>query len=427
MKRWWIWAVVVLTFLVTGVALWWVIQSRPKLPAADAGELRIRPSTPLLMSVQKRPEIELSAWAFKGSLPGAVWDRIKDGFEKTGTATVSLTVYDSEDQYRDALKQAMAKRVLPDVFLIGSDEAEALRESGYVAPVPLTADDEKNYVPAALAPFRREGKTLAIPSEFNLLVLYYNRAVFDHAGIAYPDVHWTWPIMVSMSQLAYKAPKPVDQKPVYGMELPWRLELWQAFACQAGGKLYDGQQWLAGDSKYAAAQLKALAFLRDYVRNYVIVPRPPSADSGQLFLTGQANMAIAGSELARQLREQSLIRWGVCPLPHDDARATALDSRGWAVSNWSRHPAEAAQLARAFATQPTRNDWISAQALKSDEVLGEIEKVFYDSAAYAQPTLQLPTAVEVEKKVNEEMGRWIMQPNPSPEAMLDWASKIFPR
>jgi multiple sugar transport system substrate-binding protein len=45
---------------------------------------------------------------------------------------------------------------------------------------------------ASLANYKVDGKTWAIPYRQDSFVLYYNKALFDKAGVKYPDGSWTW-------------------------------------------------------------------------------------------------------------------------------------------------------------------------------------------------------------------------------------------
>lgn len=417
MKRWGIVAMAAAVLCVAGAALWFALGSGKKEggPSVDLTPPALMPGT----------AGEISAWVFNGSVPVAAWERIISEFQKSTGFLVKLTAFESEEKYRQALRQAMADHALPDVFLIESGEAEALRQAGHLALLDMSPADAQTWVPGAMAPFRREDKTLAFPSDFSLLALYYNSALFDRLGVAYPDVHWTWDTLLSISQAVYTAADGDRKEPVYAMELPWGFDLWEAFARQAGGGLYDGSTWQAGDPKVVAPQLKALTFLRDYARNYVIVAKPLSLASGKAFLQGRAAMTIAGAELLHDLREQRNWRWGVAALPHDENRATVLKARGWAVSGLSARPRDAANLARALASQASRSDWLPAQLPRPGATPQEAEQVFYDSAAYAQPPPVIVTAPEMKKMIDEELLRWIGQKEPAPETMVDWAQKMF--
>lgn len=419
MKRWAIALIVGVIFLILAGALVVVLRG-PRLDKTSP--VSVDTQAPAVMPV---PSGRLSLWAFGGEIPGAVWERIAAEFEKSSGYHVQVTLYESEARYRESLRVALSEKKLPDIFLIDSTEAEALWQTGEIAPIDVTPADATTFVPGVLAAFRRGDKTLGFPSEFSLLALYYNKESFDRVGIAYPDTHWTWETLLGIAQAVYLPPGKDRSEPLYSIELPVRFDVWQSFSAQAGGSLYDGSLWQVGTPKTAAAQVKALQYLRDFMRRYVMAPRPPAPPAGKLLLEGKSSMAIAGTELLRDLRRQNTVRWGVAPLPKDETRATVLKTRGWVVSSRCANPMDGARLARALATQPSRSDWLSAQAAAPAGGRPESEQVFYDAASYAMPLPFVSTAPELERIINEELQRWIMQENPSPRVMLEWTQKLL--
>ncbi len=58
----------------------------------------------------------------------------------------------------------------------------------------LDADPElsqADFYPTAIEQFTYQGQLWAIPAEMNLMVLYYNKALFDAAALPYPSTGWT--------------------------------------------------------------------------------------------------------------------------------------------------------------------------------------------------------------------------------------------
>ncbi len=49
-----------------------------------------------------------------------------------------------------------------------------------------------NYYKDIAELYQYDGKTYAIPKDYDTIALWYNKKMFDDAGIAYPDETWTW-------------------------------------------------------------------------------------------------------------------------------------------------------------------------------------------------------------------------------------------
>ncbi len=57
---------------------------------------------------------------------------------------------------------------------------------------PQTAGDLNDYYPGILAVNQYDGATYGLPWIAQPVVLYYNRGLFDAAGLDYPQTDWTW-------------------------------------------------------------------------------------------------------------------------------------------------------------------------------------------------------------------------------------------
>lgn len=70
---------------------------------------------------------------------------------------------------------------------------------------PLISGDRRfqttDYLQQALAAFKREGDLFGIPVAAKVRVMYYNRALFDAAGVPYPKPGWTLDDFLSAAQL----------------------------------------------------------------------------------------------------------------------------------------------------------------------------------------------------------------------------------
>lgn len=63
-----------------------------------------------------------------------------------------------------------------------------------------TSIDEQDYYPYALTPYEWQGGLWALPSVMNVSLLFYDKAAFDEAGVAYPRPGWTWEDFVATAK-----------------------------------------------------------------------------------------------------------------------------------------------------------------------------------------------------------------------------------
>src|SRR5688572_15472005 len=82
---------------------------------------------------------------------------------------------------------------LSQEFIAGYADADALLDiTDRLAADDSPAADVEDYFPAVFQTAQYGGRTFGLPWISQPVVLYYNPALFDAAGIAYPDASWDW-------------------------------------------------------------------------------------------------------------------------------------------------------------------------------------------------------------------------------------------
>jgi len=291
-------------------------------------------------------------------------------------AKISLRIFSSRTDYESARIITARSREAPDVFPVSAADAESLDKSGTLQRLPLSSIDPSHWIPQTLAPFQRgDNAFLAYPAQYSLSVLYYNKAEFDRAGIAYPDDQWNWDSLVDVSRALYR-PSVSGRPPHYGLEIAPTLGLWNAFSLQLGAPVYQNRQWQLGSAEGDAAQKESLQYLIDLFQKYTFTAPAPQPGKGLFFLKGQSALLVAGCEWIRSIRATPDLNWGVTLLPAKYAmeadklrRATPLRLSGWAIS--SRLTDEASQqTARALAEKLSLipfDGWCSARVTSGDD------------------------------------------------------------
>lgn len=98
----------------------------------------------------------------------------------------------SEDTYRDDLVRAFAEGKGPDVFMIRNSWLPLF--SNLIAPAPDYQTNEKEFrdafVDVAADDSIVDGRIYATPLSVDSLALYYNKDIFDAAGITSPPMTW---------------------------------------------------------------------------------------------------------------------------------------------------------------------------------------------------------------------------------------------
>lgn len=103
------------------------------------------------------------------------------------TVEVSTLPY---GDYFTALQTDLASGTVADVFDIEYANYTAYQANGVLAEIPLA--NAGAYSSSLLAAYATGGTQYAVPSSFSTVVMFYNKDLFDAAGIAYPTSSWTW-------------------------------------------------------------------------------------------------------------------------------------------------------------------------------------------------------------------------------------------
>ena len=101
---------------------------------------------------------------------------------------VQLTGY---DDYFTKLATTVGGGNAPDVFEMNMENFLAYMLRGACADLTGLVDPA-SYSEGTLSAVSSDGKLYAVPMSFSTCVLFYNKALFDLAGLEYPDDTWTW-------------------------------------------------------------------------------------------------------------------------------------------------------------------------------------------------------------------------------------------
>ena len=115
---------------------------------------------------------------------------IVDAFEQENPdITVEVTTLPYAD-YGTALQTDLAAGTASDVFDIEYANYAQYQANGVLAELPV--EDPDAYRQSVLEAYQTDGVQYALPSSFSTVVLFYNRDLFDAAGLEYPTTDWTW-------------------------------------------------------------------------------------------------------------------------------------------------------------------------------------------------------------------------------------------
>jgi multiple sugar transport system substrate-binding protein len=96
--------------------------------------------------------------------------------------------------YFTELQTRIAGGDAPDSFELNYENFVTYASKGALLDLSSAVDAETAalYYPEALKAFQLDGTQFGLPATFSDVVLFYNKDLFDAAGVAYPTADWTW-------------------------------------------------------------------------------------------------------------------------------------------------------------------------------------------------------------------------------------------
>jgi len=190
--------------------------------------------------------------------------------------------------------------------------------------------------------FTRDGKQYALPKYHGALALYYNKDLFDAAGVDYPDEAWTYDdYLEAMHRLTMRKGEVTTQ---WGSMFDVTWDRIQIHVNSFGGHFVDPadeRRCLMG----APEALEAMEWLRARIWDDGVMPTfldVQNMETREAFIAGKIAMVEDGSWALKDILENSTFRVGVAPFPAGPrARATLATTDGYAIYANTRHPEEA--------------------------------------------------------------------------------------
>src|SRR5579863_9776976 len=149
--------------------------------------------------------------------------------------------------YPTKMRANVASGTVPDVFYLTPDMSSEYISSGKLLNLsPYMGKDgvkASDYYTALINPFTcTNGQVYGLPKDWNSLGVFYNKQMFQAAGLSAPSPDWTWSDMQSDAQKLTK--NPGSPNSVYGVVLSADLSRWGAFLLAEGGTVLskDGTQ-----------------------------------------------------------------------------------------------------------------------------------------------------------------------------------------
>ena len=292
------------------------------------------------------------------------------------------------DEYNEKLQTMATSGEMPDCGMVAEDTVIGWAKDGLLSDVDIYAGQDN--LPLDYLAFKYDGKTVAYSAANEVLALWYNKKMFDDAGVPYPpatlDKAWTWDEFIEVAKkltIDANGKHPgeagfnkdnIVQYGAYVNQYTWQLEVW---ALSNGGSFFspDGKTVTFDD---AAVEAMQKVFDLHLVEN-VAPLNDGTQDNGFASSLGAGNVAMCTEgQWATGFRGAGFdgIDYGVGVLPYMKQKANICTGGPTGVFATSKYKEEAAEFLRWYNSEennfgtilagwwmPTKMNWYTDAAL----------------------------------------------------------------
>jgi multiple sugar transport system substrate-binding protein len=350
----------------------------------------------------EKVELTFMAWGAPEEL--VVWQMIADEFNAANpNITVNMDVSDW-DSYWTKLNTLFAGKTPPDVFAMDAPLFLDWQSRGVLLNLQPYIDASPGFLDGIfegpLKGYKLTDGYYGLPRDFQTIVMFYNKDMFDAASLAYPKEGWTWSDVQKAAKQLTKDNNGDGKTDQYGFSCDlWDMELcWSEAIWSYGGDVIspDFTKTLIGEPKAR----EAWKVFHDMM--FVDKSMPDTIAAGEfgedLFQAGivalwpMGHWAVPGYATVE-------FNWDVAPMPTGPAgQATSVNSAGFVIAKDTKYPQETWEFVK-FALSQTGQTRLTElgfaiPVLKSvaespiflDQKVGELvinQNVFLDSLAFA--------------------------------------------
>ena len=293
-------------------------------------------------------EVTISYGFWDTSQQAAIEAQLAAFNEQFPNINVELQIVPWED-YWTQLQTGVAGGEIFDVFWINAGSLPVYAGNDALLPIASIVGDggiDPSVFPQALVEmYAHEGVQYGLPRDFDTIALFYNRDLFDAAGVDYPTGDWTWDdFRAAAEQLTDEA------NGIWGagLQTSWQ-ENYYNFILQNNGQILneEGTRSLVDEPEACEAFEYLTGFFTDELTPSLAIQQTnPVADS--LFPAGQVAMMTGGSFRAGAYGEAPA-NLDVAPLPMKEQRATVIHGLANVIWSGTQNPGAALELVRFLA------------------------------------------------------------------------------
>lgn len=250
----------------------------------------------------------------KGEVRYAFWDAVQQPYLEKCVAEfnkvypdITITLEPNTwDEYWTKLEAGATGGSIADVFWMNGPNITKYVNGDILMPIDdylkNSSLDTKNYPSGLVEMYNIDGAQYALPKDFDTIGVWYNKALFDEAGVEYPTDDWTWEDMAKKAEELTKA-----DGSVYGIGAPYdtQVGIYNTIPACGGYVISDDKKTSGYELPETQAGIQCWVDLQE-------AGVSPSAASlqetaaGVQFLSGRLAMCWGGSWMVAQVMDSDI-------------------------------------------------------------------------------------------------------------------------
>ncbi|MGE0314151.1 MAG: sugar ABC transporter substrate-binding protein [Lautropia sp.] len=336
-------------------------------------------------------------------------------------------------EYISGFLNQVASRDVPDIYEVAIEGFSSIASKNLLLPLDkvISGDEKAKSLLADIDPKLLKGMSDAtggtlyfFPTSWNNVIMFYNKDMFDAAGVPYPKPGWTWQDFARTAKALTKrdASGNVTQYGYYVPGINFALSGW--LVSNGTDKLKPGwKESNVTDPKFA----ESLKFLHDLIHVDKAAPNFDKGVGDVQFAAKQVAMFSAGHWVVPTLIEAGLKNVGVQLMPAGRSNATVYGIGGLGITRQTKNPELVWELVKEMTGPEAQRMYADTNrnipSLRSIASTPEWTKypenagLFYTSIENAVPIASPPNFAEVEAIFMRHAGLYLTN-NVAKEKMI---------
>jgi multiple sugar transport system substrate-binding protein len=243
------------------------------------------------------------------------------------------------------LSTSFAGGTPPDLFLLNYRFYAQFAAKGVLEPLEDRVNTsrvfrQRDFYSQALDAFRFGGKLVCMPQNISSLVVYYNRSMFQEAGVPEPAAGWTWDQMVTAAKALTRDVDGDGRVDRYGLGVDPEIIRLAPFVWSAGGRLVDDTARPSAFALQSPAAVAAMQRFLDLRGVHQVVPTQAEVAAEDLearFQNGRLGMIMSSRRSTPTFRQITTFDWDIAALPRHDQPASVLHSDAYCMTTASQN------------------------------------------------------------------------------------------